>query len=366
MNLDYYSILGLTKGASIDEIKKCYRRLAMLHHPDRNHGDQAAEERFKLVSEAYEVLKDDRRRDEYDRLIEHTQQARVRKGHKVHKERIIPEEGFLGEFYQGFYSSGEGAEDNGGGQGADLRCNLKISFRDAALGCGTTIMLPRRIECPDCRGAGVKAGSRLLRCRDCRGQGSARNLRGFFETCASCSGTGSIVTAPCSKCSGSGEIDSRRAQAVKVHPGVESGSRVRVSGMGAPGAAGGRAGDLIVVIHIKKHPFFVREGMHIVCEVPVPLWQAVSGCRVDVPTLDGLRSMDVPAGSMDGTHLRIRGQGMKTPHKRRGDLIVKLKVEMPVKMSRDEKRMIKKLAENIRPDAYPSVRSYGRKLEKYV
>lgn len=363
MKFDCYKILGLERDATIADIKKAYRSLAMKYHPDRNPEDESSEEKFKLVTEAYEVLKDSRKRAEYDRIIEVVEYDGIE---SVYDDFSIPADEILGDFLRGFFSERESSKKKSR-RGEDLRYNLKLTFSEAALGVETEIRIPCQIQCPECVGTGVKAGAKAVICSGCRGKGKVKNSRGLFETCHICNGSGAIITASCKRCNGSGSIQSRLSILIDVPPGVEAGTRLQVKGMGMPGSNGGEHGDFFVVVHVKKHPFFEKEGLNVICSVPIPFFKAILGCSLEIPMLEGKRKVKIPAGTQFGKEIRLHGLGIlsQQDRKKRGDLIIRLKVEMPKKLSREEKKILKTLEKDSKMKAYPLTSKYKKKMEKY-
>jgi molecular chaperone DnaJ len=366
MKFDCYKILGLERDATIADIKKAYRSLAMKYHPDRNPEDESSEERFKLVTEAYEVLKDNRKRADYDRIISAVEYELSNSIESAQDDFLVPSDEILGDFLRGFFSERESSKKKSR-RGEDLRYNLKLTFSEAALGAETEIRIPCQIQCPECVGTGVKAGAKAVICSGCRGKGKVKNSRGLFETCHICNGSGAIITASCKRCNGSGSIQSRLSILIDVPPGVEAGTRLQVKGMGMPGSNGGEHGDFFVVVHVKKHPFFEKEGLNVICSVPIPFFKAILGCSLEIPTLEGKRKVKIPPGTQFGKEIRLHGLGIlsQQDRKKRGDLIIRLKVEMPKKLSREEKKILKTLEKDSKMKAYPLTSKYKKKMEKY-
>lgn len=365
MKHDYYSILGITPDATALEIKKAYRMLAMKYHPDMNQGDPWAEEKFKLISEAYDALKDEDKRRAYDAGRVRETAARSRKEARREEPDIPYGDELLQDFYRGFYGSRDAKKEKGR-RGRDIRQNLKIRFVDAAMGCEATIFVPFLDRCPSCRGTGMKAGARVIRCSECRQRGKVRDSRGFYKQCPKCHGTGTVVTAVCDTCHGGGKTWIRRELRLRVPPGVETGTRLRVPGMGMKGEHGGKSGDFFIVVHVEQHPFFTREGIDIHCKVPVSLSDARRGARIRVPTLEGIATIKIPPRTDTSTTVRLKGKGIPVEGSdRRGDLVFHVVVEQPKKATR---KAGKKSCRNAPSTAseYPASERFQKKLEKYL
>ncbi len=362
MKSDYYQLLDLRSNATAAEIKKKFRELAKQYHPDRNPGNGDAEECFKLINEAYEHLRDPDKRAEYDRYLNRLQhKEEPRRAHAWYDE-FHPVDRDLRDFFKGFYGA-RNAGRRRAAPGSDVRFNLKVAFEEAALGCVKDIRFPIFVDCPRCAGSGIPAGARQHRCADCRGTGRKAACSGFGRQCEPCRGTGRVYLDRCRRCSGSGQVRSYRSIQVNVPPGIETGTRLHLKGLGARGAAGGRPGDFFVVVHVVKHPMLEIEDGILVCRVPVPVYRALAGCSIEVPTLDGSAVIDLPPGAQSGQELRLRGQGLRSAEKsRRGDLVIRLAVEMPKKMTPAEKKLLKQLAGTAQAGAYPAAQKYARTL----
>jgi molecular chaperone DnaJ len=365
---DYYEVLGVPREASAEEIKKAYRRLAMQHHPDRNQGDKVAEAKFKELSEAYEVLSDADKRHQYDQY-----------GHEGLRSTFGPN-GFdfsrdfthlsdLQDLFGSLFGEGGGGlfEDLFGGgrrgsrtgpqQGADLRFDLEIDFEEAVFGAQREITLPVSDPCPTCAGKGSAPGSTEEACRHCGGRGAVISSSGFFQvrqTCPVCGGGGRMITKPCGDCRGTGRQKTRKRMTLRIPPGVETGSRLRLAGRGEGGLRGGPAGDLYVILHVKPHDIFQREGADLLCELPVPMHIAALGGDVEAPTLDGYTSIKIEAGTESGRLFRLRGKGVKAVDGYgRGDLHVRVVVEMPAHLSSAQKKALRAFSDACTPDNYP-------------
>jgi len=365
MKTDYYMILGVDHNASSLDIKKAYRNLALKYHPDVNQGDEWAEEKFKLVAQAYEVLKKTETRKIYDKSLLKEENEQTRKS-KHHKEVFnIPGDELLRDFYRGFYLRQDSAKIKGY-RGEDIRQNIKISFSDSVRGTEAKIFIPHIALCTLCAGTGMKPGAKSIACKECRGKGVVRNKKGIYLMCPVCKGKGSIFTAHCSICHGNGKVWARQAARIHVPPGVETGSRLLVKGMGMKGRQGGTSGDCFVVVHVEKHPFFERRGLDIVCGVPIPFDKAKRGATIFIPTIEGLKKITVPAGITTGQSIVMHGLGISLEDiKKQGDLIIHVTVEMPRKKADQDKRKLKMPQKKGYISKYPLTECFQRKMEKY-
>ncbi len=331
---DYYEVLGVSKSASADEIKRAYKRLAMKHHPDRNEGDAEAEARFKDAREAYDVLKDTEKRTAYDQFGHDGVRGQAGAGG-------FGAEGFsdiFGDVFGDIF--GGGARRGGGSQvfrGADLGYELKLDLETAISGDDVTIDVPTQVTCEVCDGTGAKKGTSPITCPTCGGVGQVRMQQGFFsiqQTCPQCKGAGTIIEDPCDNCHGRGRVRKTKTLSVKVPPGVDEGDRIRLSGEGEAGRNGGPPGDLYVEVRLKPHKLFDRRGSDLACEVPVSFATAALGGEVELPTLDGTVSLKVPAGTQSGKVFRLRGKGVITVRDpRKGVRFATLSVETPVNLT---------------------------------
>src|ERR1051326_4646740 len=370
MKRDYYEVLGVARSASDDEIKKAYRRLALKFHPDRNPDDgPAAEERFKEISEAYQVLADAERRGLYDRF-----------GHAAFEQGAGPGAGFdfsagfediIGDLFGDFFGTSRGRGGRGRSRrGQDLRYELEIAFEEAAFGCEKTVSIPRLASCETCGGRGAKPGTSPRTCPQCRGSGQVRFQQGFFsiaKTCGHCNGQGTIIANPCTACGGSGA--QRRAQQlnIKIPPGVDNGSRLKLRGGGGGGPGTSPPGDLYVNLHVREHPLFVREATDVVCEVPVSFAQAALGAEIRVPTLEGPAKVKIPAGTQSGQVFRLKGRGIPDlGGYGRGDEVVRVIVETPRKLSARQRELIEEFARISGEEVHPLSKSFLEKVKSII
>ena len=333
---DFYEILGLNRDASEEEIKKAYRKLAMKHHPDRNPDNPKSEEHFKETKEAYEILSDTQKRAAYDQY-----------GHAG----IDPQAGgfadAFGDIFGDIFGGGRSGGRSGVYRGADLRYNLEISLEDAARGAETRIRIPTMEQCEACGGSGAKKGTSPTTCPTCHGHGQVRMQQGFFsiqQTCPKCHGSGRFVADPCQTCHGAGRIKQHKTLSVKIPAGVDEGDRIRLSGEGEHGVGGGPAGDLYVQIHIKPHQVFQRDHDDLHCEMPVSFTIAALGGEIEIPTLDGLAKIKIPAETQSGKVFRLRGKGIKGVRSHNhGDLMCHVVVETPVNLTERQKELLREL-----------------------
>jgi molecular chaperone DnaJ len=337
----------VTRGASDQEIKSAYRKLALQFHPDRNPNNPDAEEKFKEASEAYAVLADGEKRALYDRFG-HAGVGSVAGGGGFDATIFQDFSDIFGDFFGFGDIFGGGSHRRSRTQrGADLREDVSLEFEEAVFGTETKVSVRRHETCEDCRGSGAAAGKAPVTCRSCAGRGQVRYQQGFFSiarTCPTCQGTGSVITDPCPKCKGEGRILRQRTVDAKIPAGVEDGTRIRFTGLGEGGLYGGPPGDLYVVLHVKEHPFFEREGNDLHCVIPVSFTQAALGAEIPVPTLEGEYTLKVPEGTQSGTTLRIRGKGVPVLNGRgKGDLFVEVRVQTPSKLSKRQRELLQEL-----------------------
>jgi molecular chaperone DnaJ len=341
---DYYEILEITRTATDQEIKSSYRRLALKFHPDRNQGDKTAEEKFKEAAEAYAILSDGDKRARYDRFG-HAGVGGAAQGFDPSQftgfEDIF---GGLGDIF-GF---GGGRSRSGPQRGADLRYDLEIPFEQSAKGAETHIQIPRHETCATCKGNGAAPGSSPITCPQCRGSGQLRYQQGFFtvaRTCGQCRGAGKVIAKPCPDCRGNGTIEQTRKLTVKIPAGISAGQRLRLSGEGEAGARGGPPGDLYVVIFVREHEFFQRDGNNLHCTVPLAFTTLALGSEIKVPGIDGEESVKIPESTQTGTTFRLRGKGMPDVSGRgRGDLLITVQAITPKKLSKEQKKLLEQLA----------------------
>lgn len=347
---DYYEVMGLSRAASDQEIKKAYRKLALENHPDRNPGDQGAEDRFKEAAEAYAVLSDPEKRARYDRFG-HAGVAGVGGPGAGFDPSVFSDfSDILGDLFGfGDMFGGGRRGSRAANRGADLRYDLELTFEEAAFGKKTRIKVPRQESCPDCSGSGSAGDSGPATCPTCNGHGQVRYQQGFFSitrTCSECRGAGNIIKDPCKTCQGVGRRVREKTLELSIPAGVDTGSRLRVSGEGDAGERGGPPGDLYVLLHVKDHKFFERRENDLYCHIPITFAQAALGTEIQVPTLDGEAPLKIPAGTQPDSMFRIRQAGIRSPNGgRQGDLFVNVNVEVPRKLSREQRALISKLAE---------------------
>jgi len=342
---DYYEVLGVNRDASEEEIKKAYRKLAMKHHPDRNPDNPKSEGLFKEAKEAYEVLSDAGKRGAYDQYGHAGVDARAGMGGGAAGAGFGSFADAFGDIFGDIF--GAGRQRSNVYRGADLRYNLEISLEEAARGTETRIRIPTMEECETCKGSGAKPGSQPITCPTCNGQGQVRMTQGFFsiqQTCPKCHGSGKVVQNPCSICSGVGRLKKQKTLSVKIPTGVDEGDRIRLTGEGEAGVNGGPPGDLYVVMHIRAHDVFTREGNDLHCEMPVSFTKAALGGEIEIPTLDGYAKIKIPAETQSGKAFRLRGKGIKGVRSQSfGDLLCHVVVETPVNLTSRQKELLHEL-----------------------
>jgi molecular chaperone DnaJ len=368
---DYYEILGVSRNATEEELKKAYRRLAIQFHPDRNPNDKEAEERFKELNEAYQVLSDPERRAQYDRYGHAAfEGARGAGGFGGFDFTQGFEEVFADIFGDFFGGGRSGRSRSRNRRGDDLRFDLEIDFEEAARGTEKTVSFQRLVACDTCGGSGARNGAAGIRvCPNCRGSGQVRTQQGFFSiatTCGQCRGEGSIIADPCPKCQGQGRVRRVQSISVKIPPGVDNGSRLKLRGEGEAGFNGGSAGDLYVVIHVREHKLFARQGNDVVIEVPISFPQAALGSEIEVPTLDGKIKLKIPAGTQSGKVMRLKGRGFPDLHGYgRGDQLVRVVVETPRRLTSRQRELLEEFARSSGEDVHhPMAKGFVDKLKE--
>lgn len=380
---DYYSILGVNKGASADELKKAYRKLAMKYHPDRNKDDKTAEHKFKELNEAYEVLKDDQKRAAYDRYGHGAfdGQAGFRPGGGAGAGGFggagspfsdIFEEVF-GDFMGGMRrgAGGTRAEASMSQRGSDLKYRLKITLEDAFHGTQSKIKISTYVKCSSCTGSGAEKGSKIITCNSCHGHGTVRMQQGFFtieRTCTTCGGTGKKIEKSCTSCSGTGRRLDDKSLTISVPAGVEDSTRIRLAGEGEAGLRGGPDGDLYAYIEISSHTFFERDSDDLHCRFPIPMTTATLGGSIEVPTIEGGRArVTIPEGTQSGAQFRLKGKGMSILRRgSRGDMFIHVFVEMPVGLNKKQKEALYKFSELLEDNHHsPETEKFSEKLKKF-
>lgn len=370
---DYYEVLGVSRGATKDEIKKAYRKLAMQHHPDKNPGNSESEAKFKEASHAADILMDDQKRQMYDRVGHAAEQGGGGGGGFQGGDF-----GDLGDIFGDIFGDILGGQRRGGGRGGrtrsratagdDLQTEMFVSFEEAAFGIEKELHINRSCQCETCRGTGAKKGSGPVTCETCHGHGEIRRQQGFFtiaQPCPRCHGAGQMIKDPCETCSGRGRSKKREKLSVKVPAGIDEGQRLKLSGQGDSGGNGGPAGDLFVMIHLQEHEFFKRDEYDVLCEVPISFSQAALGCEIEVPTLGGRVSMKIPEGTQAGQKMKLRNKGItKLGGYGFGDQIITIHVETPTKLSKEQREVFVRLSEMEQNSCNPMTKGFFDRVKE--
>lgn len=363
---DYYEVLGVSRSANEQELKSAYRKLAMQYHPDRNPGDHEAEEKFKELNEAYGVLSSSESRSRYDRFG-HAGVGSSAASADWANPGFSGFEDILGDLFGDLFGQGRGTRRGGAQRGADLRYDLEITLEQAAAGYKTKITIPRLEKCETCNGSGAAPGSSPVTCHTCSGTGTIRFQQGFFSvsrTCHQCRGAGRMITNQCKDCHGQGRIEQEQELELKIPAGVDTGARLRLAGEGEGGAQGGSTGDLYVVIHVKEHDLFERQGNNLYVNVPITFTQAALGAEIKVPTLDGEEELSVPEGTQTGSIFRLKGKGIVSLQGQgRGDLFVVTTIITPTHLNREQRRLLDQFAAIEQKQNEKTARRFGSKVK---
>ncbi len=363
---DYYEVLGVSRSASEQELKAAYRKLALQHHPDRNPGNKDSEERFKACSEAYQILSDPQKRAAYDRYGHAGLGATGFDGNPFGAADLGD---IFGDLFGEMFNMGNNNRRTSRVQkGRDIRYDLTIEFEEAVFGKETKVTINRMVACKDCRGTGTASGRGPSTCPHCQGRGQVRYQQGFFSiarSCTACGGTGSVISDPCHKCRGEGRAEQQHEINVSIPAGVEDGTRIRYQGEGDTGRFGGPAGDLYIVLRVRPHKVFEREGNDLHCLIPISFPQASLGAEIALTTLDGEVKLRIPEGTQSGQEFRVKGKGV--PHLNeygRGDLVAQIIVRTPTKLSKSQKELLRQLGETIVVENTPTARSLLEKVKE--
>ncbi len=370
---DYYEVLGVSKSATQDEIKSAYRKLAKKYHPDMNPGDAAAEEKFKEVNEAYEILSDESKKSKYDQFGHAgVDPSYSGGGYGSYGGGFdFGDMGGFSDIFESFFGGGTSSRRNGPRRGQDLHTTISISFEEAVFGTEKTISVDRTEACNECHGTGAKKGTSPATCPTCNGTGQTRTTQrtpfGSFsstKTCSTCGGKGTVIKEACTKCHGSGRINNKKNISVKIPKGIDNGQTISLAGQGNAGTNGGMAGDLLITVRIAPHKLFKREGQNVYCEFPLTYTQAALGCEVEVPTVDGKVKYTIPEGTQTDTTFRLKGKGIPNINGYgRGDQYVKVYVEVPTNLSKEQKELLKKFDTLSGKKTYTKQKGFFEKLK---
>lgn len=374
---DYYDVLGVDKNADAQALKKAYRKLAMQYHPDRNPDNKEAEEKFKELSEAYEVLSDDTKRQTYDQFGHAGMNGQGGFGGQGGQGGFGGFEDIFGDMFGDIFGGGFGGQRNrrrGPERGADIRQDIDITFEEAAFGKKASIKLTRSEECSECNGSGAKPGTSKRTCPTCNGAGEVRTVQrtpfgniASSRPCSACNGEGEVVESPCSKCHGQGSTRKVKTIEVDIPAGIDDGQMIKLSNQGEVGSKGGPRGDLYIVVNVKSHPLFTREGNDIYFDMPITFVQATLGDEIEVPTLDGKVKYSVPEGTQTGTVFRLREKGIpRLRGNTRGDQYIKVVVDTPKKLNEKQKDLLKQFAQECGEEVHEKKRTFGQKIENML
>lgn len=362
MPRDYYEVLGVQRGASEDEIKSAYRKLALKYHPDHNPGNAEAEQKFKEAAEAYDVLRDPDKRSRYDRFG-HAGVQGGQGGFGSAEDIFSHFSDIFGDLFG--FATGGGSRST---TGADLRYNLTINFMQAAKGDEITLSLPKHVTCPECNGSGAAKDAKIETCRQCQGHGQVRRSQGFFQIampCPTCHGSGQIISKPCAKCKGEGIVTDTKQLRVTIPAGVDTGTRLRIKHEGEPGIQGGQPGDLYVVLTVEPDKRWHRNGQDLVCQKEISFVEATLGCKIQIPGIDGELNLEVPKGIQSGDLLRMPSEGLPYPGRnRRGDILIEIKVLTPTHITKKQEELLLEFASISEKNPIEKVKKAAKKIGK--